>query len=134
MPSCTLAQVFMLSAWNPILWKKNVAGLLLSHRSKLNLSEHTNAQRKGLLQLSQCVSVAIITTTKDSTVISFPIKITSGRLVDKNRTEEKGQDKQIPFSHTAPQTSAILSACQPSGNSVAYTLKAVKGDLPTVHE
>lgn len=75
-------------------------------------TEHINALRKGLVQLSQYVSVAIITTTEDPKVTAFPIKITSGRLVGKSRTEGKGQEKQIPFSYTVPQTSAVLSACQ----------------------
>lgn len=101
----------MLTMWNSILWKKNVTELLVSHRSRLKLSEHTNALRKGLVQLSQHASVAITTTKKDPTVTAFHFKITSGRLVSKSRTEEKGQEKQTPFSHTVPQTSAILSYC-----------------------
>jgi len=39
------------------------------------LSEHTSTLRKGLVQPFQCVSVAIIMTTKDPTVTTFPIKI-----------------------------------------------------------
>lgn len=80
-PSCTFVHVAVLSGWDPILWKKDVVEFLVSHRSRLKLSEHINVLRKGSAQPSQYVSVAIITTTKDRTVIAFPIKITFGRIV-----------------------------------------------------
>lgn len=91
-PSCTFAQISMLSVWNSILRRKNVAEFPVG-ADCLNALMH---KRLGpALPMCLC-SHHHHYKRPHSHSLSYQDYI----------------QKQIPFSHTVPQTSAILSACQ----------------------